>query len=512
MNPVSSSRPSGNHPAGDFPPSAEAVATPTRVRHFRRTPRPFVLPDFDVRLRRELSQRRLFVALARQVARVSGLHVADGLTVALAALATASLVRVDAARDLIPIEIGFVLLGLGARGAYNAAHARRDPIRLIMGVAMAVVALAIVTAFPPHLGLSLPYGALFAAFATTGLIIERRFVDLVMRQLYSHGIGLRRAVIVGSSGQVRDVIEALEKDEQRDHLILGAVSPTKAEEPDTLGSVDDLELILLREEPAELIIATALPTDVLHNLSETCARFGVTLLALPTWNTGLRGWVEPVRLGPLPAFWLHPRRLEMPALLVKRTTDVILTSLAMVVALPIIGILGVAIKIESRGPVFFRQVRVGLGGKEFMVWKLRSMSHEPGRSNDDVAHLNTYSDGRLFKTRNDPRITGVGKFLRRFSLDELPQLFNVLAGEMSLVGPRPPMPLEVTRYEPQHFVRLTVVPGVTGPWQTSGRNLITDFEEVVRLERAYIEEWSLALDLRIMAKTIGVILSGKGAY
>ena len=131
---------------------------------------------------------------------------------------------------------------------------------------------------------------------------------------------------------------------------------------------------------------------------------------------------------------------------------------------------------------------------------------------DEIAHLNPYSDGRLFKLRDDPRVTRVGKMLRRFSLDELPQLFNVLAGEMSLVGPRPPIPAEVARYEPRHFVRLSVVPGLTGPWQVGGRNLITDFEEVVRLERSYINEWSFALDLKIMAKTVGVVLSGEGAY
>jgi lipopolysaccharide/colanic/teichoic acid biosynthesis glycosyltransferase len=118
----------------------------------------------------------------------------------------------------------------------------------------------------------------------------------------------------------------------------------------------------------------------------------------------------------------------------------------------------------------------------------------------------------LFKLQNDPRITRVGRWLRRFSLDELPQLFNVIAGEMSLVGPRPPLPSEVLKYEQRHYVRLTVVPGMTGPWQVGGRNLITDFEEVIRLEQEYVERWSFGVDLRIMAKTLGVMLSGKGAY
>jgi lipopolysaccharide/colanic/teichoic acid biosynthesis glycosyltransferase len=140
------------------------------------------------------------------------------------------------------------------------------------------------------------------------------------------------------------------------------------------------------------------------------------------------------------------------------------------------------------------------------------MHHEAERLHASVAHLNDYADDRLFKMRDDPRVTRVGRWLRRFSLDELPQLFNVLVGDMSLVGPRPPLPSEVRNYEQRHFVRLTVVPGMTGPWQVSGRNLITDFEEVVRLEREYVENWSYRLDLRIMMRTVGVILSGEGAY
>jgi len=202
----------------------------------------------------------------------------------------------------------------------------------------------------------------------------------------------------------------------------------------------------------------------------------------------------------------------MPALLLKRATDLVLTSLGLVVCAPLMAAIAVAIKLDSPGPVFFRQRRVGLGGREFLMWKFRSMALEAERQQDDVAHLNPYSDGRLFKLRDDPRVTRVGRWLRRFSLDELPQLLNVLAGDMSLVGPRPPIPVEVRKYESRHFVRLSVVPGLTGPWQVNGRNLITDFEEVVRLERSYIDEWSLKLDLRIMTKTVGVVLSGKGAY
>jgi lipopolysaccharide/colanic/teichoic acid biosynthesis glycosyltransferase len=214
----------------------------------------------------------------------------------------------------------------------------------------------------------------------------------------------------------------------------------------------------------------------------------------------------------MPGFWLHPVRLEMPSLMLKRAVDIVFTSIALVFCLPLIGIIGIAIKLDSPGPVFFRQRRVGLGGREFTMWKFRSMAHMSDRRRNDVEHLNHYADARLFKLKHDPRITRVGKWLRRFSLDELPQLFNVIAGDMSLVGPRPPLPSEVNAYEQRHYVRLTVVPGMTGPWQVGGRNLITDFEEVVRLEQDYVERWSFGLDLRIMVKTLGVMLSGKGAY
>src|SRR5213075_724758 len=133
--------------------------------------------------------------------------------------------------------------------------------------------------------------------------------------------------------------------------------------------------------------------------------------------------------------------------------------LGLVMALPLMAVVSLCVKAESRGPVFFRQRRVGLGGKPFMMWKFRSMYHEAESKHEEIAHLNTYRDDRLFKLLDDPRITAVGKVLRRFSLDELPQLFNIISGDMSLVGPRPPLPREVDSYEPHHFVRLSVVPG-----------------------------------------------------
>jgi lipopolysaccharide/colanic/teichoic acid biosynthesis glycosyltransferase len=162
--------------------------------------------------------------------------------------------------------------------------------------------------------------------------------------------------------------------------------------------------------------------------------------------------------------------------------------------------------------VFFRQVRVGLGGDPFVMMKFRTMVDDAERQLAELQQANVYSAEPLFKLQNDPRMTPIGAFLRKSSLDELPQLLNVLRGEMSLVGPRPALPSEVRRYQQHHFVRFEVLPGITGPWQVSGRNAITSFEDVVHLESAYIRGWTVWRDLAILVRTVPAVFSMKGAF
>jgi lipopolysaccharide/colanic/teichoic acid biosynthesis glycosyltransferase len=178
---------------------------------------------------------------------------------------------------------------------------------------------------------------------------------------------------------------------------------------------------------------------------------------------------------------------------------------------PVFVLAALTVRLSGRGPILFRQERVGLGGKPFRITKFRSMVHDAESKRGDLAGESLYTDLRLFKVKNDPRVTAVGAFLRRTSLDELPQLWNVFLGEMSLVGPRPPLPAEVDLYEEHHYTRFDVKPGMTGPWQVSGRNLITDFEEVVRLETDYIREWTIWKDLGLLLKTIPAVLYMRGA-
>ena len=194
----------------------------------------------------------------------------------------------------------------------------------------------------------------------------------------------------------------------------------------------------------------------------------------------------------------------------KRAFDVLLTLGALVVLSPLILAVALAVKVTDGGPVFFSQLRVGRNGSQFRMLKFRSMAPDAEERLADYAHLNE-AQGVLFKVRQDPRVTRVGAFLRRYSLDELPQLLNVLKGEMSLVGPRPPLPAEVSRYENHTRRRLLVRPGMTGLWQVSGRSELS-WNDSVRLDLYYVDNWSMVTDLGIMAKTVRAVLAGRGAY
>ncbi|WP_242865696.1 sugar transferase [Desulfosporosinus sp. HMP52] len=193
----------------------------------------------------------------------------------------------------------------------------------------------------------------------------------------------------------------------------------------------------------------------------------------------------------------------------KRVMDVVLTGMGLIAISPILLAVAIAIKVTSDGPVFFGQERVGLNGRTFKMYKFRSMVVNAEELKAKLTHLNEMS-GPVFKITNDPRVTSVGRFLRRTSLDELPQLWNVLIGEMSLVGPRPPLPSEVNMYDPKHRKRLAVKPGITCIWQISGRNEV-DFEEWMEMDADYVERCSLWMDVEILARTVPVVFMRKGA-
>jgi len=196
--------------------------------------------------------------------------------------------------------------------------------------------------------------------------------------------------------------------------------------------------------------------------------------------------------------------------IIKRIMDVILSLMAIFALSPLFLLLIFLIKIDSKGPAVFKQKRVGIDKKEFYMYKFRSMVNDAEEKFEQVKEHNQ-TNPIMFKASNDPRITKVGKFIRRYSLDELPQLFNILKGEMSLVGPRPPLARELEAYKAWHYVRFETIPGLTGMWQVSGRANIKDFDAVVNLDYKYIKNWNILLDIKIILKTIPVVLNGNGA-
>lgn len=215
--------------------------------------------------------------------------------------------------------------------------------------------------------------------------------------------------------------------------------------------------------------------------------------------------------GSLPVLTFHTKSLDSQQLFLKRCIDILCASLGFLGLVLMFPFVALAIKLDSPGPIFFGQERVGQSGRTFKCWKFRSMYVDAEVRKQELLAQNEMN-GAIFKIKNDPRITKVGRFLRKTSLDEFPQFWNVLKGDMSLVGTRPPTPDEVAQYENWHRRRISIKPGITGMWQTSGRNRIEDFDEVVRLDLYYIDKWSIWLDILILFKTVKAVLVGSGSY
>ncbi len=278
-----------------------------------------------------------------------------------------------------------------------------------------------------------------------------------------------------------------------------------------MGSVDDLEHILRNTGVDEVYIAgnTLKQGESMQAAIKLAERFGVPF-ALPA-HTFRLDRARPVDLAAVSDGFLHfaavspkPHQMAM-----KRLFDICVSAVALWALLPLLAFVALAVKLTSKGPIFFKQLRVGQNGKPFYMLKFRSMVVNAEELKAKLAAQNEMS-GPVFKMKNDPRITGIGRFIRKFSIDELPQFINVLRGEMSIVGPRPPVPSEVAKYETWQRRRLSVRPGLTCIWQVSGRNQIS-FEEWMYLDMQYIDHWSLTSDLSLLLQTVPVVLTGRGA-
>ncbi len=404
-----------------------------------------------------------------------------------------------------------VLLGLIALDTYGASDRRRDAGRLVAGAT-----LGLALPFWGHLWnqfspLLLPGFILLAGLIGLTLIIERHLIDQAVRLLWPIGPGAARALLIGRPEHTKRALEHPTLSDARSFAFGGIVDPDEFGLEAGTGGLTRLCQTLKRYKADTVVLTGPLDDQALALVIDAAGAAGCQLYGLPRAFTvgGVESRMVWSRGAPLIA--LNRPGLRGRQLLVKRTLDIIVSGLGMAVLSPLFALIAVAIYISSPGPIFFRQTRVGLGGRPFKITKFRSMVHDAEAKRHDLAPKSLYADLRLFKVKDDPRVTRIGAFLRRTSLDELPQLWDVFTGEMSLVGPRPPLPAEVDLYEEHHYTRFDVKPGITGPWQVNGRNLITDFEEVIRLETDYIREWTLWKDLGILLKTVPVVLYMRGA-
>jgi len=349
------------------------------------------------------------------------------------------------------------------------------------------------------------------------LALARLTLIVIFRVLLRRGYFHRNLLIVGTGRRAHHFIKSVRRHADwglrlaglldRDprmvgHHVAGA---------SIIGTVEDLPRVLREQVIDEVIFVvprswmSAIEPAILQ-----CEELGVrATVAVDLFNIQFARSASSDHEG-IPLISYETTPMDQWQLAVKRAVDVLVSGAGLLILTPLFAVVAALIRTTSPGPIFFRQTRCGLNGRQFTLYKFRSMVIDAEAKQAQLRHLNELS-GPVFKLTNDPRLTGIGRWIRKTSVDELPQLYNVFKGEMSLVGPRPPIPKEVAEYKPWQRRRLSMRPGITGQWQVSGRNHITDFDTWMRLDLEYIDRWSLMLDIKILLKTLPVVVFGVGA-
>lgn len=418
-----------------------------------------------------------------------------------------------------PVQALFValcLLAYQARGSYSlprGSSIAAEGVSILGSTAVAAMVVFAITSmvrYPASSRLTFIYAWLFAFLLG---VLGRVLVRTARAHLHAAGYGAERVVVVGNNRLARMVMQMLTQQAHLGYQVLGFVD----ESPRTdfgrfraLGSVDQLPTLIHEMDVSRVIVALpAVQHSQILWVLDHCRNDGVSFSLVPDLFELRLSHVQLETVGAIPLFRFSETSIAGWNRFVKRALDVLVSVILLGGLAPLIALVAVGIKVDSRGPVLFRQPRLGKSGAPFVCYKFRSMREGAERELDLLRPLNQ-ANGPIFKIRDDPRLTRVGRLLRRTSIDEMPQLWNVLRGEMSLVGPRPPLPSEVERYEEWHHRRLEVVPGITGLWQVSGRSDLS-FDEMVMLDIYYIENWSLALDLQILARTVPAVIAADGA-
>ncbi len=329
---------------------------------------------------------------------------------------------------------------------------------------------------------------------------------------YREGIDTRSVLIVGSGRVAHALRNHLESMRHLGFRFRGFIALSEAEveagDADIIGDVTNCLALARALFVDEIFISVPAEKKTVMALVQESREMGIDVRVVPDLYDGL-AWNAPIEyIGQFPTIPLHRREFPVGAFLLKRVLDITASLLGLLILSPVLLVIAIAVRLDSPGPVLYRARRVGRKGRTFNCYKFRTMVTNADALKAQLAHMNE-RDGILFKLSNDPRVTRVGRFLRKYSLDELLQLFNVVRGNMSLVGPRPPIAAEVERYDLSHLRRLDVLPGITGLWQVEARQ-DPSFDSYISLDTAYVENWNIWLDLKILARTFRVVLGGTG--
>jgi exopolysaccharide biosynthesis polyprenyl glycosylphosphotransferase len=480
------------------------------------------LPDRDVRAGKPLVLRSVLrFGTLRALGRIGILGALDlaGLFLAIytALVLKTAIVAPDQlnqmwgqAKDYFPLG-GLVMLLLFARsGLYRDRSQRPGFTRVIASLFQVTIVVLIYAEIEgePFQSYYIFYGSLFFALLYVSSLrwAFERVSGIVLRAAGYR----RRAVLVGSGSNIQAVSHALR--DSREIEPYGFVTRTPVALLDGLRDFRSLEQLERHFDAIDEVLITDadFPQAEAVELVDRCHQHGVRVRVAPSTMEILMDRVEFVPGQALPLFELKPPVFEGVDFAVKRTFDLVGGTLLIVALSPLMTLAALAIKLTSRGPVLYRSMRPGIGGRPFPCLKFRTMVHGAEHLQERLEEHNEVG-GAIFKMRDDPRVTRVGRFLRRWSLDELPQLFNVIRGQMSLVGPRPLPQRDYDRLDDWHRKRYLVLPGMTGLWQVSGRSEL-DFDELVRLDFLYLERWSVFVDLTILLKTIPAVVKTRGAW
>ena len=406
-----------------------------------------------------------------------------------------------------------VLMFLNMYGSYRFRSMWKEAWSLTLANGFGVVALGFVLYFLKMGEYARSQVAFLFVFSIVGLVLKRVVLRAMLRVVRTRGRNTRAVLLVGSGALAHRYYEELMARPYTGYNYRGYVSDEQAEDLGRWrGPVREFRTILQTEKIEEVVVALSPEqSGCIGDLVAASGRYSAKISIIPSYNDFIPSNPHVETLASLKMINVRRAPDKGPVWgFVKRTMDVVGSGLGLVLASPLMLGAAIAVKVTSPGPVIFKQKRTGKNGREFYMYKFRSMYQDAEARLAELQALNEV-DGPVFKMTNDPRITPVGKFLRKTSIDELPQLVNILRGDMSIVGPRPPLPKEVAQYSDWDWGRLAVRPGLTCYWQVSGRSNLS-FDEWMRLDLKYIEEQGLITDLRIILRTVVVVLKGDGAY